>query len=567
MEIYWVVGPVTIVGIDPLSTDVDGHIMNGSMINPVSDDDQAYDSRSAGYNADKNVALDVDSGNPLVITAASSLISSISRAEALMMGSNPLWLDQIAVLTILEEAPPADSFRPPYSGSDKSIRHVEEDIDRTKLSNLPRPEGALSYDDLVTRVQMDKGPWIVHWDSWWETYVHPVNNMWWYGSGFAQRTGEAALALNLDYTAEEKEPILIDFLQMGIDFYGVIEAGDILNWKNNGGILHGRKIPVVFAAIVLQDAGMIAMLQKSGEYVCASVDENGYPNPTGPGNPPADYIYFQEDDQTFYVTQYDYDLTNDLVQDTPWKPDSRITQFPYRLTDIGMPGWGIRHSTEPETSARNLNTNYRSLNAATYPATALAAHIMGMKDEWNHDAFFDYTDRWKAWIWGEPPDPPEDDEVDETQELYDALKKTPAAWVWNAWFDYRDDYPPVWTNPSYNQAPIANAGSDQTVIDIDSDGNEQVTLNGSASYDSDGIIVSWVWTDDHGAPIPDGEITTATLSVDTHLITLTVTDNNDLSATDIVTITVDGEPKISSLETLFKNVIDISFVQVPWISH
>jgi len=112
-----------------------------------------------------------------------------------------------------------------------------------------------------------------------------------------------------------------------------------------------------------------------------------------------------------------------------------------------------------------------------------------------------------------------------------------------------------------NLAPIADAGlaQPQTVIDVDSNGNEQVTLNGSASYDSDGIIVSWVWTDDHGAPIPDGEITTAILSVGTHSITLTVTDNNDLSATDTVTIIVDGEPKISSSKTPLKNEINIQF--------
>ena len=139
---YWVIGPVDITSIDPPSTDVAGVIKNGSMLNPVAADDQAYDSRSAGYNAGKNMALDVDSENPLTITAASSLISCISLPEIV----GKLWIDQAAVLTILEEVPPAYSFRPPYSGSDKSIRATEEDIDRTKLSNLPKPDGMPSSD-------------------------------------------------------------------------------------------------------------------------------------------------------------------------------------------------------------------------------------------------------------------------------------------------------------------------------------------------------------------------------------------------------------------------------------
>ncbi|MFQ5630229.1 MAG: S8 family serine peptidase, partial [bacterium] len=38
------------------------------------------------------------------------------------------------------------------------------------------------------------------------------------------------------------------------------------------------------------------------------------------------------------------------------------------------------------------------------------------------------------------------------------------------------------------QAPIANAGADQTVTDNDGNGIESVTLDGSASFDPDGTI-------------------------------------------------------------------------------
>jgi hypothetical protein len=90
--------------------------------------------------------------------------------------------------------------------------------------------------------------------------------------------------------------------------------------------------------------------------------------------------------------------------------------------------------------------------------------------------------------------------------------------------------------------PVADAGFDQTVTDTDGNGSEQVTLDGSGSSDSDGAITSWVWTDDLEDTIPDGEITTVTLSVGIHTITLTVTDDDGLTDTDTVTVTIEPYP-------------------------
>ncbi|MFC1675564.1 LamG-like jellyroll fold domain-containing protein [Planctomycetota bacterium] len=86
--------------------------------------------------------------------------------------------------------------------------------------------------------------------------------------------------------------------------------------------------------------------------------------------------------------------------------------------------------------------------------------------------------------------------------------------------------------------PVANAGPDQTLDDSDDNGSEDVALDGSGSSDTDGTIVSWTWADDLGDTIPDGEITTATLSIGAHTITLTVTDDEGLIGTNTVTITV-----------------------------
>ncbi|HEV8394831.1 MAG TPA: S8 family serine peptidase [Vicinamibacterales bacterium] len=85
--------------------------------------------------------------------------------------------------------------------------------------------------------------------------------------------------------------------------------------------------------------------------------------------------------------------------------------------------------------------------------------------------------------------------------------------------------------------PVANAGPDQTVIDTDGDGSEIVTLDGSGSHDDNGSIVAYEWRD--GATLLGSDaILALPLAVGTHVVTLEVTDNDGLTATDTVPVTV-----------------------------
>ena len=86
--------------------------------------------------------------------------------------------------------------------------------------------------------------------------------------------------------------------------------------------------------------------------------------------------------------------------------------------------------------------------------------------------------------------------------------------------------------------PIARAGNDQMIADIDGNGSEVVALDGSNSFDNNGSIVSWDWQDNLGDAISDGETTNANLSLGKHTITLTVTDDQGLTDTDTVAVTV-----------------------------
>jgi len=100
-----------------------------------------------------------------------------------------------------------------------------------------------------------------------------------------------------------------------------------------------------------------------------------------------------------------------------------------------------------------------------------------------------------------------------------------------------DDSVTITVNEAPNQAPTADAGTDQTVTDTDDNGLETVTLDGSGSADSDGTIVSYVWEED-SSQIATGVSPAVSLDVDTHTITLTVADDDSATDDDSVVITV-----------------------------
>jgi len=89
-------------------------------------------------------------------------------------------------------------------------------------------------------------------------------------------------------------------------------------------------------------------------------------------------------------------------------------------------------------------------------------------------------------------------------------------------------------------ALLANAGSNQTVTDIEGDGTETIILDGSASSDTEGTIISYSWTES-GSGIATGESPGVSFSVGSHTVTLEVTDDDGATATDTVLITVNGQ--------------------------
>jgi hypothetical protein len=365
---YWVVGPVTITSITPPC--VSGpRIRNGAMINPPGHAyDQGYDNTMYGqydngyYKTALNVALNVSPSSPLVLKPGASLVSSISNDGP---GQEPQ-LRSVAVLTCLAADAPAGSFRPPYAGTDKTVRFNKSQLNYSLLSRLA-PVG--NPQPLATIAASFERPWLDCVHSWMAQFQHPSDNMPFYGREISTEIGKAALALHMDFTDQQKETLLIRFVQLGVDYYGVVQAGGQRVWQPNGGHGSGRKWPILFAGLMLGDTAMASI---------------------GGQN-----VWFGEDGQTFYVAYTAPNVIN-------------FGYGGYTAQDIGMAEWGFSHAVDPSSDTRSWTANpYRQCcTANAWAGFVLAARIMGQRTAWNHDALFDYMDRymrtetnanWRQW--------------------------------------------------------------------------------------------------------------------------------------------------------------------------
>jgi len=375
---WWVVGPVDIVSISPPTQEVSGRVINGSMVNPgqqqIQNAEHGYDSTLFGpyagdrYKESLNAAWGVSASSPLELSSGNSLISTISWTDPnLPANGSRSEIKTAAVLTILSTEANTGDFRPPYSGTDKTIRFNENDLDYSALASLPSASGQPDFNDTTDRFER---VWLDHCSSWTSRYMHPVENMPDYGRDFTSLYSSGAMLIHLDKTNAEKRDLLVRLTQIGIDFFGNVQNGGV--WTGVGGQCSGRKFPILFAGRVLNDAAMLAL---------GTTHPSGYYGPNHPNNSE----HFGEDCQTFYVEETSPGTYN-------WGHGG------YNSGHNGIAEWGGAHTQFPQNDDAEWfgNAYRRCCTANAWVGQTLSARIMNLQTAWNHPAYFDYMDIYMA---------------------------------------------------------------------------------------------------------------------------------------------------------------------------
>ena len=129
-------------------------------------------------------------------------------------------------------------------------------------------------------------------------------------------------------------------------------------------------------------------------------------------------------------------------------------------------------------------------------------------------------------------------------------------WFGNGIVDIDEAAPPI--GPIPNQPPVANAGEDQTVMLDEGAVTASVTLYGSGSYDPDGDSLTFEWSEG-GTYLGSGVSFDHLFNAGEHIVTLTVTDDQEQSDQDTVTITVKQYQKVIALDA----IIDMGINSLP----
>ena len=377
---WYVVGPATIRAIDPKplygaeipKRELDPmdkerpegqRVRNGWMLNPPAAMQVAYDSGVRNW-FDPGLITRL----PAEMKPGDSLVSTISMPKGLVLhaqlrnkiergveDSSPI--RTAAVLTCVGEPQPADAFRPAFCDRQQTI-YLARNLKRELLPVATRTQ---SLPKLRQYVRFTQRPWV---GTGFFGFEEPVENMPQYGLEYGRVVGISALMLATDLPPEQKEPLLVNLVQVGIDLGGMIRAGHP-GWTAWGGHGSGRKLPIVFAGLLLGDE-QLAHINKS------------FPK-----------VSFGEDEQTAYGDAW----TGAKVV---FAGHSGIDAATGEGRGRGN-AWGPYEQMHPSQWKQGQNTSEayrRCCTSVGWVAQALVLRLMHAEEAWGHDAFFDYVDRW-----------------------------------------------------------------------------------------------------------------------------------------------------------------------------
>ena len=377
---WYVVGPVTIKAIEPRPLygeeiprrELDGmdrerrqehRVRNGFMLNPPAGMEVAYDSGVRNWFRPALIQR-----LPVAMKPGDSLVSTISMPKNLVLhaqlrnkiergvgDSSPI--RTAAILTCVAEPQPPDAFRPGFCDRGQKM-YLARNLKRRLL---PSAAATGSIPKISRYIRFTQRPWV---GTCFFGFEEPVENMPQYGLEYGRVVGISALLLCTNLEPAQKEPLLVNLVQVGIDLGGMVGAGHP-GWTGWGGHGSGRKLPIVFAGLLLGD------------------DELANINRSSPK------VSFGEDEQTAYADCW----TGAKVV---FAGHSGIDAATGEGRSRGS-GWGPYEHRPPSQwkDGQNTSESYRRCcTSVGWVAQALALRFLHAEKSWNHNAFFDYVDRW-----------------------------------------------------------------------------------------------------------------------------------------------------------------------------
>lgn len=335
---------------------------NGWEVNPINPGGQSFDDRAGGFDSTLMPSL------PYVAEGGQSIVKTISLQpeEADPRPS----LSRAAVLTVVDEVPPGQGeevFRPPYVGDEKPLYRVDS-LETDLLPALAAVEETPSLQWVVERfrpLQLD------HKGGRANRYLHPEEHMPNYGCDIGRDIGDGALRLMLDDSPDQKRQALIVFVQMGIDLYHSVLSGQ--TWPAGGGHQTGRKLGLVFAAVLLDHPEMKTVASESDFFE----EDTGVYFSQNAGIPLYGYDIFYWSEENYWSR---------LVEES----GNKAHRDPYEWIDGGWLDGG----------------NYQGIVSPTWKSEALALHLMpALQSVWSDPVFLEYADRWVNLGFWTQPDP------------------------------------------------------------------------------------------------------------------------------------------------------------------
>lgn len=356
---YYVVGQVTITDISPLPTANNG--LHGSVMNIRPNIQRSgFDSRVTLSRYDSSLRV----YPPITLTPGNKLVSSRSIGSTnLACIMRPIERSEspvasISILTCVPAPLPPDAFRPSYAQGSTNI-YLSRNLARELLPRLAPVQHVPPLSEFEGYLRR---PWV---DSVFFSLDVPSEYMASYGRENGFLMGFAGLMLTLNFTPQQKEPLLLYMVQYGIDLYGLVERGHT-GWPAHGGHGTGRKFPIVLAGTLLNQERMKSV-----------------------------FASFGEDMQTIYVTETLPAGTYTKSWHT--KPERVVYGGHTGINgEAGTAGWGPYEHLAPAAWKSTLGETYRRCcTSVSWVGEVLAARLItGMQTAWNHSQLFEYIDRW-----------------------------------------------------------------------------------------------------------------------------------------------------------------------------